>query len=84
LKPFSVAFFHDWALFRDGALAQRVAHVQPAVAHVEALVQALGAAAHDDDLLAAQRLRLVREFAAVHEAHLPSCSSCRRSGSVLK
>jgi hypothetical protein len=63
LKPFCVAFFQDWRLPVDGALAQRVAHVQPAVAHVEALVEALCAAAHDHHLLAAQDIDAVGEFA---------------------
>ena len=55
------------ALLRDGVRAQRVADVEARVAHVEALVQALRAAADDDHLLAAQLLDAV-ELAAVHEA----------------
>jgi hypothetical protein len=55
------------ALLLDGIGTQRVAHVQAGVAHVEALVQALGAAADDDHLLALEPLDAV-ELATVHEA----------------
>jgi hypothetical protein len=53
-------------LLRDGVRAQRIADVQARVAHVEALVQPLRAAADDDHLLAPQLLDAV-ELTAVHE-----------------
>ena len=56
------------ALFGDGFLAQGVAHVEARVAEVEALVEALGAAAHDDDLLALEGGRTFGEFGTLHKS----------------
>ena len=53
----------DWV---DRRLAQRVADVAARVAHVEALVEALRAAADDDDVLAGDLLDAVGELAAPH------------------
>lgn len=57
-------------LFRDGVGAERVADVEPRVAHVEALIEALRAAAHDDDLRPAELLDACK-FAARHDPAAP-------------
>ena len=51
-------------------LAQGVRHVEAAVAQVETLIEALGAAADHDHLLAAQRVDAVGELVHLHEAAL--------------
>ena len=58
------------ALLGDGGLAQGVGDVQPGVAHVQTLVQALGATAHNHHLLALQHVAAVRELFALHETTL--------------
>ena len=60
--------FPGLALLADGAFAQGIGNVQAAVEQVQALVQALGAAADDDQLLAAQFFHAIGEFGQVHEA----------------
>ena len=56
------------ALLGDRRIAQRVGDVQPAVAEVQSLVEALGATANDNQLLAAQSVDAIDELTAVHEA----------------
>ena len=58
------------ALLADGGLPQGVGHVQTRVAQVEALIQALGAAADDDDFLALEVVTAVGEFLAAHKPAL--------------
>ncbi|MNU96885.1 hypothetical protein D3C71_869380 [compost metagenome] len=58
------------ALLGDGGLAQGIGDVQPGVAHVQALVQTLGATAHNHHLLALERRTTVSELLALHETTL--------------
>ena len=57
-------------LFANGRVTQGVAHVQAGIAQVEALVQALGAAADDDDFFAFQLGDAVGKLVLVHEPAL--------------
>ena len=66
------------ALRVDRLLPQRVANVAAGVTHVEALVEALRAAADDDDLLAGNRGNAVGELAAAHEAAASELIELRR------
>src|SRR5690606_17683346 len=50
---------------------QRVADVEARVAHVEALIQTLRAAANDDHLLAEERRHAILELLTRHEATAP-------------
>mmetsp|Transcript_120585 Transcript_120585/g.286460 ORF Transcript_120585/g.286460 Transcript_120585/m.286460 type:complete len:301 (-) Transcript_120585:151-1053(-) len=54
-------------LLVDGILPQGIAHVAAGVAHVKALVQALRAAADDDNLLLVQLEHAVRKLRSRHE-----------------
>mmetsp|Transcript_20104 Transcript_20104/g.51170 ORF Transcript_20104/g.51170 Transcript_20104/m.51170 type:complete len:564 (-) Transcript_20104:13-1704(-) len=56
------------ALRVNRTLAQRVAHIAAGVTHVEALVEALSAAADDHNLLASNRRDAARKLLATHEA----------------
>ena len=63
-------FLPGGTLLGDGGLAQGVGDIQPGVAHVQALVQALGTTAHNHHLLAFQHVAAVRELFALHETTL--------------
>ncbi len=56
------------AFFGDGAVAQGVRNIEPAVAQIEALVEALCAAADDNQLFAAQFVHAISKLCCVHEA----------------
>ena len=68
------------ALLGNGAVAQGVGYIQATVAQVEALVEALGAAADDDHFLAPQLVHAVGEFRAVHEAALAQLLQLQAQG----
>ena len=72
------------AFLGDGRIPQGIGDIKAGVAQVEPLVQPLGAAADDDDLLAFEVVDAVSNSEASMKRHLPSSSSCRRSGRVLK
>ena len=62
------------ALLGDGSVAQRVGHIEAAVAQVQTLIQTLSAATDDDDLLALKRIDAFGELVKVHEAALAELS----------
>jgi hypothetical protein len=70
-------------LLFDGRVAQGVRNVEAAVAQVQPLMQSLGAAADDDDLLALEGLDAV-ELRGIHEAALTKLLKLQPHGRLLK
>jgi len=71
--------FPGLALFLNGRLPQGVRDVQAGIPKVQALVKALGTAAHDDDFLALQGCHAV-ELAWVHEPALGELFQLKSQG----
>ena len=59
--------FPTLAFFLDRACAQGIGYVEARVAQVQTLVQALGAAANDNDFLTFQVVAAICKLAAIHK-----------------
>ena len=83
-KAVAGCVFPGSALFGDGVRPQGVGDIQPAVAHVQPLVQTLGATADNHDFLAPELAHAIAELRTVHESALAKLFQLKTQGQGIE